>query len=150
MRPPQLGLFHEGRTRLSHATYNLAAEELPLHMPGSPNTVGWLLHHIAEWELLFATHLFPRPTAAVALKRHLNKPHIEHLHDLQLTLHRLNDSGQALENAILNTPEVAWETAVVTEEFGSQQLAAYLGRILTHTAYHAGQVMMIRKYAPRR
>ncbi|GAA0879275.1 hypothetical protein GCM10009119_22430 [Algoriphagus jejuensis] len=39
-----------------------------------------------------------------------------------------------------------WADIVVTKEFGRKSKAEALGRITTHTAYHAGQLALILKY----
>ncbi|WP_425542748.1 hypothetical protein [Algoriphagus jejuensis] len=49
-----------------------------------------------------------------------------------------------LEKAILIQEN--WADIVVTKEFGRKSKAEALGRITTHTAYHAGQLALILKY----
>jgi len=53
-------------------------------------------------------------------------------------------SKELLERAIAG--QTNWEEVVVTKEFGSKTRAEALGRITTHTAYHAGQLALILKY----
>jgi len=42
--------------------------------------------------------------------------------------------------------EAEWDTVIETKEFGRKSKAEALGRIVTHTAYHAGQIGMILKH----
>jgi uncharacterized damage-inducible protein DinB len=55
-------------------------------------------------------------------------------------------SFETLKSAILQQKEDEWDNLVITKEFGSKTKAEALGRIITHTAYHAGQLAMILKY----
>jgi len=34
----------------------------------------------------------------------------------------------------------------MTKEFGTKTVAEAFGRIISHTAYHAGQIALIKKY----
>jgi hypothetical protein len=39
-----------------------------------------------------------------------------------------------------------WDEVIETKEFGKKTRAEALGRITTHTAYHAGQLALVLKY----
>lgn len=39
-----------------------------------------------------------------------------------------------------------WESTITTKEFGTKTKAEAFGRIVSHTAYHAGQLAIINKY----
>lgn len=39
-----------------------------------------------------------------------------------------------------------WETTITTKEFGTKTKAEAFGRIVSHTAYHAGQMAIVKKY----
>ncbi|MDZ7615033.1 MAG: DinB family protein [Flavobacteriaceae bacterium] len=39
-----------------------------------------------------------------------------------------------------------WESEITTKEFGTKTKAEAFGRIVSHTAYHAGQMAIINKY----
>lgn len=39
-----------------------------------------------------------------------------------------------------------WETKITTKEFGTKTKAEAFVRIVSHTAYHAGQIAIILKY----
>jgi uncharacterized damage-inducible protein DinB len=43
-----------------------------------------------------------------------------------------------------------WDGEVTTAEFGTVTRAEALGRIMTHTAYHAGQIALAKKYGVSR
>ena len=65
-------------------------------------------------------------------------------------LNELTDYNQqayeGLKTAITLQHDEAWEDAVITKEFGTKTKSEALGRIITHTAYHAGQLALILKY----
>ena len=49
--------------------------------------------------------------------------------------------------AILSVQNDAdWEQTFVTKEFGTKTEAEAIGRIISHTAYHAGQLALTLKY----
>jgi hypothetical protein len=51
-----------------------------------------------------------------------------------------------LERAIIAQTDADWDVVIETKEFGKKTKAEALGRITTHTAYHAGQLAMVVKY----
>jgi uncharacterized damage-inducible protein DinB len=51
-----------------------------------------------------------------------------------------------LELAILAQREDEWHVEISTKEFGTKTKAEALGRIISHTAYHAGQLAIVIKY----
>lgn len=51
-------LWKEGRTRFTNQFANITASDLTKHLGVSPNSVGFLIRHIAEVELLFAKNVF--------------------------------------------------------------------------------------------
>lgn len=91
-------LWVEARTRFSNQLKTLHSEDLSKHLGESPNSVGFLIRHIGDVELLFSKNVF-------------------------------------------GNSEV-----ITTKEFGTKTKAEALGRIVSHTAYHAGQIALINKY----
>ena len=53
-------------------------------------------------------------------------------------------SALMLEKAI--STQENWDEVIETKEFGKKTKAEALGRIVTHTAYHAGQLALVLKY----
>lgn len=51
-----------------------------------------------------------------------------------------------MENHHDHQPKEAWADTVTTQEFGTKTKAVALGRIVSHTAYHAGQLAILLKY----
>jgi hypothetical protein len=55
-------------------------------------------------------------------------------------------SSETLQGIIEEQTDEDWITEISTKEFGTKTKAEAFGRIVSHTAYHAGQLAMINKY----
>lgn len=51
-----------------------------------------------------------------------------------------------LRAAIEKQSDTSWQETVTTKEFGTKTKAEAVGRIISHTAYHAGQLALTLKY----
>ncbi|GAK75501.1 hypothetical protein JCM19314_1536 [Nonlabens ulvanivorans] len=58
----------------------------------------------------------------------------------------LDNSRDVLMDIIQKQGATDWEVEITTKEFGVKTKAQALGRIISHTAYHAGQIGIILKY----
>jgi hypothetical protein len=58
----------------------------------------------------------------------------------------VQESADNLRRAFESTSDADWGTVIETKEFGRKTKAEALGRIVTHTAYRAGQIGMVLKY----
>lgn len=141
-----LALWAEGRTRLDVAMKDLQEVELSKHLPGVPNSVGYLLRHIADVELLFAKNVFHLPNVQVVAKSLIDGKDTGVWTNLAELTEYLNQAAITLKQAIQAIPDHSWQEVVETKEFGAKSRTQALGRISTHTAYHAGQLALIRKY----
>lgn len=141
-----LQLFRMGRTRLSNQFPNLQEKDLVKKLHPNSNSIGFLLRHISEVENLFAKNVFGLDVRVKALT--IGKG----IHDsgkfisLVEELKELSASAATLEQAILMQKEEDWDKTVTTAEFGTITKTEALARIVSHTAYHAGQIGLILKY----
>ena len=55
-------------------------------------------------------------------------------------------SFETLKSIVEMQTDEDWETKITTKEFGTKTKAEAFGRIVSHTAYHAGQMAIINKY----
>ncbi len=55
-------------------------------------------------------------------------------------------SFETLHSIVEKQIDADWETEINTKEFGTKTKAEAFGRIVSHTAYHAGQMAIINKY----
>jgi uncharacterized damage-inducible protein DinB len=142
-----LQMFKMGRTRLTNQLPTIKEADLTKKLHPNSNSIGFLLQHIAEVEFLFAKNVFG---LEIMVSMHTVGKTI---HDtgkytnIESELNILARSAEALEKVILSHQDADWSTNVTTAEFGTVTKAEALSRIISHTAYHAGQIGLILKYA---
>ena len=68
-----LELWIEARTRFSNQLENLTATDLSKKLPPSINSVGFLIRHIGDVELLFAKNVFGASAVKVVAKTVIDK-----------------------------------------------------------------------------
>jgi uncharacterized damage-inducible protein DinB len=140
-------LWKEGRTRLINQLSKINPEDLPKKLGDSPNSAGFLIRHIAEVELLFAKNVFGNMDVKVDAQTLKAGKDTGEWTDLDSLLDLLDEAGKQLEKAIINQED--WDAVTETKEFGKKTKAEALGRITTHTAYHAGQLAIVVKYGAK-
>lgn len=141
-----LALFTEGRTRFSKVLDTLTAADLTKKLAPSPNSAGFLVRHIGDVELLFAKNVFGLQGVSVRASTVAKGHDTGEWTDLIALKAYVQESADTLRRAIEATPDADWDTVIETKEFGRKTKAEALGRIVTHTAYHAGQLAMVVKY----
>lgn len=141
-----LNLWQEARTRFSDQLENLTAADLTKKLGDSPNSAGFLLRHTADVELLFAKNVFGQPDVQVNAKTVILKRDTGEWINLQELLDYQQYAFDCLRKAILAQSDEDWQNEITTKEFGTRTKARALGRVVSHTAYHAGQMAIILKY----
>lgn len=137
-------LWLEARTRFSNQIQNISSSDLKKKLGDSPNSSGFLIRHIADVELLFAKNVFGLPDVKVSAKTVIDKYDTGEWTDLQSLLEYQNYAFETLASAI--EAQTSWDETITTKEFGTKTKAEALGRIVSHTAYHAGQLAVVLKY----
>ena len=141
-----LELWLEARTRFSNQMEHLTHEDLKKKLGTSPNSVGFLIRHIGDVELLFAKNVFGDNTVKVVAKTIIDQKDTGEWTDMANLKSYVTNSFQKLKDIIENQVDSDWETAINTKEFGTKTKAEAFGRIISHTTYHAGQMAIIKKY----
>lgn len=141
-----LALFTEGRTRFTKLLDQLTKADLPKKLTAAPNSIGFLVRHIGDVELLFAKNVFGLPGVQVHASTVAKGHDTGEWTDLDALKTYVQQSADTLRRAIEATGDADWDTVIETKEFGRKTKAEALGRIVTHTAYHAGQIGMILKH----
>ncbi|MFC1225880.1 DinB family protein [Pedobacter sp. BG31] len=141
-----LELWQEARAWLTDQLAELCTEDLKKTLSPSPNSVGFLLRHIAEVELLFAKNVFKAPGITVHAATLIAKHDTDEWNNLNALKDFLGYAFESLKEIIEIQVTDYWEQSVTTAEFGIKTRAETLGRIASHTAYHAGQLAMVLKY----
>jgi uncharacterized damage-inducible protein DinB len=141
-----LELWLEARTRFTNQLLNFLEEDLNKKLLPGPNSIGFLIRHIGDVELLFAKNVFGAKDTKVIAKTVIAQRDTgewTHLNDL---IDYVDHSFDVLQSIVEKQEDSDWETIIETKEFGSKTKAEAFGRIISHTTYHAGQMMMINKY----
>ena len=141
-----LQTWGEARTRFSDQLNNLQPADLRKKLRGTKNSAGFLIRHIAEVELLFAKNVFGNTGIQVHAKTVIAKMDTGEWTDLDELISYQNMAGEELRQVLEARKEDDWNTTVNTREFGTKTKAEALGRIISHTAYHAGQLALTLKY----
>jgi uncharacterized damage-inducible protein DinB len=140
-----LALWLEARTRLSNQLPNIKETDLLKRLHPQSNCVGFLLKHIGEVEQLFARNVFGLDIKGSVETLGIGKDKGQYTNLNELSAY-LDESFVFLQQAIQNVDAQEWDEEITTKEFGTRSKAAALGRIVSHTAYHAGQMGIILKY----
>jgi uncharacterized damage-inducible protein DinB len=139
-----IDLWKEGRTRFSKLLDNIQETDLTKHLGNSPNSAGFLIRHIAEVELLFSKNVFGLQEVKIVAKTLIAGKDTGEWTNLGELVSFEQYAFETLEKAI--SEQDNWNEIIETKEFGKKTRAEALGRITTHTAYHAGQLAIILKY----
>jgi uncharacterized damage-inducible protein DinB len=141
-----LELWIEARTRFTNQLENLSENDLLKKLGESPNSVGFLIRHMGDVELLFAKNVFGDSSIKVTAKTVIDKQDTGEWTDLEALKNYVSESFKKLKSIVETQTENDWETTITTKEFGTKTKAEAFGRIVSHTAYHAGQLAIINKY----
>lgn len=141
-----LELWAEARTRFSNQLQNLTEADLIKKLNPSPNSIGFLIRHIGDVELLFAKNVFGDSTVKVIAKTVIDKKDTGEWTNLTDLTTYVNQSFSMLKAIVEKQSDEDWETSISTQEFGTKTKAEAFGRIVSHTTYHAGQIAIIKKY----
>ncbi len=140
-----LQMFEMARIRLTNLIPQIDEEKLKLRLSERSNSIGWLLRHIAEVELLFAKNVFELPIKVnvQTIESEVDKGNFKNFQELK---DLLRHSEANLTAAIKQYNGEDWSQNVTTKEFGTVTRAEALSRIISHTAYHSGQIAVCLKY----
>ena len=141
-----LELWQEARTRFSNQLERLTEKDVKKKLPPSANSVGFLIRHIGDVELLFAKNVFGEKGVKVIAKTVIAKKDTGEWTDLTALKKYVDRSYQTLKSIIEKQEDADWETTIATKEFGVKTKAEAFGRIVSHTTHHAGQMAIIIKY----
>jgi uncharacterized damage-inducible protein DinB len=141
-----LTLWEEARSRFSNQLLVIQRDDLQKKLAPSVNSIGFLIRHIGDVELLFAKNVFGATYVKVTAKTVIDKYDSGEWTNLQELQDYVKYSFETLKNIIEKQTDEDWSTEISTKEFGTKTKAEAFGRIVSHTAYHAGQLAIINKY----
>lgn len=140
-------LWEEARTRFSNQLSNVTQEDLSKRLLPAPNSIGFLIRHIGDVELLFAKNVFGAQDVKVIAKTVIAQKDTGEWTNLTELLEYVEYSFQMLKSVLEKQQEKDWEATVTTKEFGTKTKAEAFGRIVSHTVHHSGQMAIIKKYS---
>lgn len=144
-----LALWLEARSRFTGLLPSIQAADLSKRLGKAPNSVGFLIRHIGDVELLFSKNVFQFPQVQVTAKTVIAQKDTGEWTNLPALLDYIEFSADTLKRAIESIQDEEWSKEITTKEFGTKTLNQALGRIISHTAYHAGQLAILLKYGER-
>jgi len=144
-----LALWIESRTRFSNQLLTITEEDLPKKLLPSVNSIGFLIRHIGDVELLFAKNIYGAEDVKVTAKTVIDKYDTGEWTNLQELQDYVKYSFETLKNIVEKQTDEDWTIEISTKEFGTKTKAEAFGRIVSHTAYHAGQMAIINKYGSK-
>ena len=141
-----LDLWIEARTRFTNLLENISESDLQKKLLPAQNSVGFLIRHIGDVELLFAKNVFSDKTVKVTAKTIIAQKDTGEWTDLISLKSYVAESFAKLKAIVEKQTNDDWEALITTKEFGTKTKAEAFGRIISHTSYHAGQLAIILKY----
>lgn len=136
----------EARTRFSNLLPALVEEDLPKKLINTKNSAGFLIRHIADVELLFVKNVFGSTEVKVQAKTVIAQHDTGEWTNLYELLEYQQYAFDNLKAIIEKQGDENWHQLITTQEFGTKTKAEALGRIISHSAYHAGQLSLTLKY----
>jgi uncharacterized damage-inducible protein DinB len=138
--------YSEARTRLTTLLEIITEIDLAKKLHPAPNSVGFLMRHIGDVELLFAKNVFNGSNIHVVAKTLIDAEDTGVWTNLDEIKTYLHEAYHSLVEVLKIQTDDSWSDLITTKEFGTKTKAEAFGRIISHTAYHAGQIALILKY----
>lgn len=139
-------LWKEARTRFTNQIEDITETDLQKKLPPSVNSVGFLIRHIGDVELLFTKNIFGATDVKISAKTVIDKYDTGEWTNLLQLKDYVKYSFETLQGIVEKQNDEDWITEISTKEFGTKTKAEAFGRIISHTTYHAGQIAIINKY----
>ncbi|MGC1242536.1 MAG: DinB family protein [Chryseosolibacter sp.] len=136
----------EARTRFTNLLKDLRAEDLAKKLVNTKNSAGFLIRHIADVELLFTKNVFGASDVKVQAKTVIAQRDTGEWTNLRELIAYQEEAFNQLKKVLELQTDQDWSRVITTKEFGSKTRAEAIGRIISHTAYHAGQLGLTLKY----
>lgn len=136
----------EARSRFTNLLKTITEEDLTRKLVNTKNSAGFLIRHIADVELLFAKNVFGATDVKVQAKTVIAQQDTGEWTSLSELLAYQQEAHDQLKSIFSKQADSDWNQMVTTKEFGTKTKAEAIGRIISHTAYHAGQLALNLKY----
>ena len=141
-----LQTWTEARTRFTNLLKEITEDDLKKKLANTKNSAGFLIRHIGDVELLFAKNVFGASEVKVQAKTVIAQHDTGEWTNLAELLEYQQYAFDSLKAIIEKQRDEDWQQSITTKEFGTKTKAEAIGRIISHTAYHAGQLSLTVKY----
>lgn len=142
-----LDMWKTGRSRYSKLLPNITEEKLTARLHPQSNSIGFLIRHIAEVEQAFAKNIFGTEVSFLPKTLGSGIKDTGLFTNLSDLLDFNQKAVEVMTNTITSQKDSDWTGTVESPIFGKVTKADTIARIISHTAYHAGQIGLILKYA---
>jgi len=146
MTQSYLQTWMEARTRFTNLLKDINAADLKKKLVNTKNSAGFLIRHIGDVELLFTKNVFGASETNVSAKTLIAQHDTGEWTNLAELLEYQQYAFDNLKAIIEKQDDADWQQTITTKEFGTKTKAEAIGRIISHTAYHAGQLSLTIKY----
>ncbi len=136
----------EARTRFTNLLKDIKEEDLTKKLANTKNSAGFIIRHIGDVELLFAKNVFGGLEVDVHAKTVIAQKDSGEWTNLTELLAYQQFAFDQLKALFEKQTDLDWSQTITTKEFGTKTKAEAIGRIISHTAYHAGQLSLTLKY----
>ncbi len=136
----------EARTRFTNLLKDIKEEDLTKKLANTKNSAGFIIRHIGDVELLFAKNVFGGLEVDVHAKTVIAQKDSGEWTNLTELLAYQQYAFDQLKALFEKQTDLDWSQIITTKEFGTKTKAEAIGRIISHTAYHAGQLSLTLKY----
>lgn len=141
-----LQTWTEARTRYTNLLKDITEEDLKKKLTNTKNSAGFIIRHIGDVELLFAKNVFGGLDVEVHAKTVIAQKDTGEWTNLSELLEYQQYAFDHLKAIFEKQTDTDWNQTITTKEFGTKTKAEAIGRIMSHTAYHAGQLSLTLKY----
>jgi len=139
-------LWRESRTRFSNQLNSLQEIDLVKKLQENSNSAGFLIQHILELELFLCKKIFELDSISIIPTTMMDGKDTGKWTNMTELMNLNQLAFQTLEETIINQQAEDWPKTVELPNIGTKTRMEALGRIISHTAYHAGQLALVLKY----
>ncbi|SDW34498.1 DinB family protein [Flavobacterium degerlachei] len=139
-------LWQEARTRFTNKLQQITENDLTKKLAPCPYNLGFLIRHIGDMELLFAKNELGSTDIKAIVKTDIAQKDTRDWTNLADLKDYSDYAFKSLLSILEKQTDADWESTITIKEAGTKTKAEAFGRIISHTAYHAGQISIIHKY----
>jgi uncharacterized damage-inducible protein DinB len=140
-----LDLWLEARGIFTTMLNTLKESDLKKKMAPSENSIGYLVRHICDMEMIFVKNAFNPAfeNNPITVNEKKDTGVWTNLNELRSYSDK---SFESLKSELEKTSNEEWAKVFPSQKLGNKSKAELLAHMVSHTAHHSGQIAMIIKY----